>query len=45
MRGDGRAVVLTTHDVAMAERYAGRIVRLDYGKIVGDVAATGGADR
>jgi ABC-type lipoprotein export system ATPase subunit len=30
---EGRAVVMTTHDLAMAERYAGRIVRLEYGRV------------
>ncbi len=45
IRREGRAVVVTTHDVAMAERYAGRIVSLEYGKIVGQRRSGRGVSR
>ncbi len=36
-----RLVVATTHDEALAKRYADRIVRMERGRIVGDTAPTG----
>jgi len=42
IRQGGCAVVMTTHDEEMAERYAQRIIRLHYGKIVDEAATAGG---
>ena len=42
IRQGGCAVVMTTHDEEMAERYAQRIIRLHYGKIVDETATAGG---
>jgi len=35
---EGRSVLMTTHDLDMARRHAGRIVRLDYGRVIGEEA-------
>ncbi|MFH2054770.1 MAG: ABC transporter ATP-binding protein [bacterium] len=43
---DGLTVLMVTHDQELAHRYAQRIVRMDYGRIVGDEAiGAGGRSR
>ena len=39
LNGDGITVVLVTHDLELARQYAGRIVRLHYGRVVPEDAA------
>jgi putative ABC transport system ATP-binding protein len=36
---EGRAVVMTTHNLELARAHAGRIVRLEYGRVAGELRA------
>ncbi|WP_235855661.1 ABC transporter ATP-binding protein [Methanofollis fontis] len=36
LQGEGRTVIMVTHDHALARRYADRIITMDSGEIVGD---------
>ncbi|HSH00113.1 MAG TPA: ABC transporter ATP-binding protein [candidate division Zixibacteria bacterium] len=45
LNGEGLTVIMVTHNLELAQRYARRIVRMNYGKIVTDSAAAPGAER
>lgn len=45
LNGEGLTVIMVTHNLELAERFARRIVRMNYGKIVSDSAAVTGDGR